>query len=83
MKIVPVTLLLALSTPAFAQNAPVPFVPFTVTQADLGQLDTLFVNNAPRNYQQVVAQWLNGLEQRAQAEEKGKQPSKKIEPQKK
>ena len=46
------------------------FVPFTVDQNDLQQLDTMFLNSPPRSYQQVVSSWITGLEQRAVAKEK-------------
>lgn len=58
------------ATPALAQTQP--FVPFTVTQADVAQLDTAFLNNPPRVYQQVIEQWLGGLEQKAVAAAKPK-----------
>jgi hypothetical protein len=54
------------SGPAFAQPSP-PFVPFTVTQNDLNQLDTMLMNNAPRVYEQVIRQWLSSMEQVAVA----------------
>lgn len=70
-----VALLLFAVSPALAQQpAPQPFVPFTVTQADIAQLDTAFLNNPPRVYQQVIQQWLGGLEQKAIAAAKPKLP---------
>lgn len=43
------------------------FVPITITEADVQQLQNYFHANTPPAYSEPVIQWLTGLENKAQA----------------
>lgn len=64
--------LLLLAAPASAQSR---FVPFTVTEADVQQLQQFFRYNTPPAYSEPVVQWLSTMEQKAQAKEAAKHQS--------
>lgn len=60
---------LIIITAAYAQQTPGPprpFVPFTIEQSDLTQIQTYLNDVVPKRYADQILGWLDSLEQRAQ-----------------
>lgn len=55
---------LFVASPAMAQV----FVPITVTETDVQQLEFSFANTPPMRWHDITVNWLNGLESRARQE---------------
>lgn len=64
----------ACANAAFAQQS---FVPITITEQDVQQLQAYFRTNTPPAYSEPVLKWLSDLEQRAVTQEKAKKEAEK------
>jgi len=72
--------LLLLTAASAQQQAQQSFVPIVIEQSDMTSLQQFFDHNTPPAYSGPIVQWLNQLEQKAQAEAAAK---KKAEVEKK